>query len=249
MKMDQKVSFITGGTKGIGAALAIELARRGSDVAINGRVADEQAQAVQSSIEALGRRCIIVAADVSDAAAAGRGVDSVVSLLGRLDVLVHSAGQVVRGSLLEASEETWYRTFDIHVHAVFHLCRAAVPFMRGQGEGAILLIGSAAGLRGYQGAIAYSVAKGALPQFARSLARELADYNIRVNCVSPGVTRTRLQEYLTAAQVKNNIDNRIPLHREGKAEDVAKLMGTLICNDLITGENVAIDGGMSMRMV
>jgi len=249
MKLDHKVSLITGGTKGIGAAAALELARRGSDIAINGRVIDEQATAVKASIEALGRRCFAVAADIGKPADAVRCVEAVVSALGRVDVLVHSAGEAVRGSLLEVSPETWYQAFDTHVHAVFHLCRAAVPAMIQRREGAILLVGSAAGLRGCQGAIAYSVVKGALPQFARSLARELAEYNIRVNCVSPGVTRTRLQDYLTAEQVKNNIENRIPLHREGKVEDVADLVGTLVCNDFITGENVAIDGGMTMRIV
>jgi len=100
-----------------------------------------------------------------------------------------------------------------------------------------------------QGALAYGVVKGALPQFARALARELADDNIRVNCVSPGVVRTPFQDSLTPKQVRNNLDNRIPLHREGKPEDVATLIAELVVNEFITGENVAIDGGMTMRMV
>jgi len=118
-----------------------------------------------------------------------------------------------------------------------------------QGEGAIILIGSAAGRRGCLGAIAYGVAKGALPQFARALARELADYNIRVNCVSPGVIRTPFQDFLTPEHVENNIRNRIPLHREGKPEDVARVIVELAANDFITGEDLAIDGGMTMRIV
>jgi len=99
------------------------------------------------------------------------------------------------------------------------------------------------------GAIAYGVAKGALPQFARSLARELADDNIRVNAVAPGIIRTPFQDFLTPAQVKNNIENRIPLHREGKPEDVAEVIAMLVTNDFITGETIAVDGGMTMRIV
>ena len=98
------------------------------------------------------------------------------------------------------------------------------------------------------GAIAYGVVKGALPQFGRALARELADDNIRVNVVSPGVIRTPFQDILSPEQAKNNIDNRIPLHREGKPEDVAGLIALLVSNDFITGETVSIDGGMTMRI-
>ena len=141
------------------------------------------------------------------------------------------------------------KAFAVHVHAIFHLVRSAAPHMARQGGGAIILLGSAAGLRGCLGALAYGVVKGALPQFARSLARELAGQNIRVNCVSPGVIRTPFQDYLTPEQIENNIRNRIPLRREGQPQDVAKLIVSLIENDFITGENFVIDGGMTMRIV
>lgn len=121
--------------------------------------------------------------------------------------------------------------------------------MAQRGEGAIILLGSAAGLRGCLGALAYGVVKGALPQFARSLARELADQRIRVNCVSPGIIRTPFQDFLTLEQARNNVENRIPLHQEGKPEDVADLIVMLVENDFITGENFVIDGGMTMRIV
>jgi 3-oxoacyl-[acyl-carrier protein] reductase/dehydrogenase/reductase SDR family protein 4 len=115
--------------------------------------------------------------------------------------------------------------------------------------GAIILLGSAAGLRGCLGAAAYGVVKGALPQFARVLARELADQRIRVNCVSPGVIRTPFHHSLTPEQAANNIQNRIPLHKEGKPGDVAELIVSVIKNEFITGENFVIDGGMTMRIV
>ncbi len=121
--------------------------------------------------------------------------------------------------------------------------------MKQRGGGAIILISSAAGSRGCLGALAYGTVKGALPQFARALARELADDQIRVNVVAPGVIRTPFQDYLTPEQVKNNIANRIPLHREGTPEDVAEVIAMLAGNDFITGETVSIDGGMTMRIV
>jgi NAD(P)-dependent dehydrogenase (short-subunit alcohol dehydrogenase family) len=249
MTLDGKICLITGGTKGIGAATALELARRGGDVAINGREADKEAMAVKAQVEAMGRRCLIVVGDVSKPAEAQRCVAETVAALGDVSVLVHSAGGLAAGSLLEVRPEVWYQAFDVHVHAVFHLCRAVVPIMKKNREGAILLISSVAGLRGCLGAIAYGVVKGALLQFARSLARELADDNIRVNCVSPGLIRTRFQDYLTPEQLSHNVDNRIPLHRVGKAEDVAAAIALLITNDFITGENLVVDGGMTMRIV
>jgi NAD(P)-dependent dehydrogenase (short-subunit alcohol dehydrogenase family) len=121
--------------------------------------------------------------------------------------------------------------------------------MAKRGEGAVVLLSSAAGLRGCTGALAYGVAKGALPQFARSLAHELADQSIRVNCVSPGIIRTPFQAHITQEQTENNIQNRVPLRREGQPEDVAQLIVSLIENDFITGENFVIDGGMTMRIV
>ena len=223
--------------------------RRGAHIAINGRSADREAMSVKAQIEALGRKCYLHAVDVSEPAAALECVEAAAKEFGALDILIHSAGGAFPGGLLDVDSQSWYRAFDIHVHAIFHLCRAAVPRMRQRNEGAIVLISSVAGIRGCTGAIAYGVVKGALPQFARSLARELADDNIRVNCVSPGIIRTRFQEKLTPEQVRNNVANRIPLHREGRPEDVAEAIAMLASNDFITGENLVIDGGMSMRIV
>ena len=118
-----------------------------------------------------------------------------------------------------------------------------------QGEGAIVLIGSGAGLHGCPTAIAYGAAKGSIPQLTRALARELADSNVRVNCVSPGVIRTPFQNRLAPEQVQININSRIPLHREGQSEDVVNAIVGLLGNEFIMGDNLVIDGGMTMRMV
>lgn len=249
MRLDGKVSLITGGAGGIGTATALELACLGSDIMIVDLQIDGRAKATQEKIESLGGRCFLLAADMSVPGEVTRALHETVAQMGSVDVLVHAAGGGVPGSLLQVSPEAWYGAFDIHVHAIFHLCRAAVPFMKKKREGAIVLISSAAGSRGCLGAIAYGVAKGAVPQFVRSLARELADDNIRVNAVSPGIIRTPFQDYLTPEQVKNNIENRIPLHREGKPQDVAALIAVLVTNDFITGETVSVDGGMTMRIV
>lgn len=250
MELEGKVCLITGGSSGIGAATAREFAFRGADIAVCGLPADDLlAQGLKKDVEALNRRALTVTADVSVPAEAGRCVERTIAEFGRVDVLVHCAGGAANGGLLEVDPCTWYRAFDIHVHAVYHLARAAVPSMVENGGGAILLISSAAGARGCPGALAYGVAKGAIPQFTRALARELADFNIRVNCVSPGIIRTRFQDYLTSEQVENNTRNRIPLHREGRPEEVAAALAALVENDFITGAEIPVDGGMTMRMV
>jgi NAD(P)-dependent dehydrogenase (short-subunit alcohol dehydrogenase family) len=250
MKLEGKVCLITGGSSGIGAATAREFAFRGGDIALCGLPADDQlAEAVKRDLEAMNRRALKMTADVADPSQAAACVARTVEHFGQLDVLVHCAGGPASGSLVDVDPCVWYKAFDIHVHAIFHLARAAVPHMAERGAGAILLISSAAGSRGCAGAIAYGVVKGAIPQFTRALARELADFNIRVNCVSPGIIRTRFQDYLTAEQVENNMRNRIPLHREGRPDDVAAALAALAENEFITGADIPVDGGMAMRMV
>jgi NAD(P)-dependent dehydrogenase (short-subunit alcohol dehydrogenase family) len=249
MNLEGKVALITGGTKGIGAATAVELARRGADVAIVARtVSDAESRQTQAAVEKLGRRCLMFPADLAKPADATAAVDRTLRELGRLDVLVHSAGGPVNGGLLELTPEAWYNAFDVHVHAIFHLCRAAVPDMKRLGEGAIILVSSSAGKRAIKTNVAYQAVKGALPQLARALAFELADDNIRVNCVAPGVIRTAFHANMPETVKQNNLKNRIPLHREGTSEQVASLIREMVENDYITGETFSIDGGLTMRI-
>jgi NAD(P)-dependent dehydrogenase (short-subunit alcohol dehydrogenase family) len=249
MNLQGKVCLITGGVRGIGAATALRLAKGGADIALQSRDAgSDAALEVKAAVEALGRRCISIAADMAVPADATRTVEETVAGLGGIDVLVHNAGAAAPGSLLQVSEEVWHHAFNVHVHAAFHLCRAALPHMIPKKEGAIVLLGSSAGHRGVLGAAAYAIVKGAIPQFTRVLAREMADHNIRVNCVSPGVIRTRFQDMLTEAQVKNNLENRIPLHREGTPDEVAQVIEVMVTNNFITGQDAIMDGGLTMRM-
>jgi NAD(P)-dependent dehydrogenase (short-subunit alcohol dehydrogenase family) len=248
MNLTGKIALVTGGTRGIGAATALALAKEGADIAIVGRRVDTEATAMRDAIAALGRRCLIIQADCGLPAEAARCVSEAQSKLGAVDVLVHSAGGPVNGGLFDLTPEAWQSALDVHVNAIFHLCRAAIPAMRVKKEGAIILISSTAGIRGIVTNVAYQVAKGALPQFARALAREFANDNIRVNCVAPGVVRTDFHKTMSEEQRRLNLDHRIPLHREGTPAQVADAILMLVKNDYITGESVTIDGGLTMRI-
>jgi len=249
MKLIGKVALVTGGTKGIGAATAVMLAERGADVAILGRNDTERARNVISDIEAKGRRSHLILADMAKREDAVRAVRETIEVLGGVDALIHNAGGGYAGGFLDVTDEDWHRLFDVHVHAAFYLCRAALPHMREKREGAIVMVSSVAAHRGVPNIVPYGVVKGALLQFARGLARENADFNIRVNCVSPGIIRTDFHAAMTPEQERHNLENRIPLHRFGVPEQVAEVITLLVENDFITGENYTIDGGMTMRMV
>jgi len=248
MLLKDRTCLITGGTKGIGAATAVALAEHGADVALAARHIDDEAQQVCRRIESLKRKCLLIAADLGRPSDATACVEQTAAEFGSVDVLVHSAGGLISGGLFELTAEAWYAAFDVHVHAIFHLCRAAIPFMKRKREGAIVLISSVAGLRSLRTNIAYQAVKGALPHLARALAYEFADDNIRVNCVAPGVIRTAFHAHMPPEVKKHNLENRIPLHREGTAEQVATLIRELVTNDYITGETVLIDGGLTMRI-
>jgi NAD(P)-dependent dehydrogenase (short-subunit alcohol dehydrogenase family) len=248
MDLKGKRALITGGTKGIGAAIAVDLARQGCDVAVNGRHDDDAAAEVRRSVEAAGRTCAVVVADVARPDEAERTIRATVDALGGLDILVHSAGGPSWGAIDDCSPEQWKATFDVHVHAAYFLCRHALPLLRRSCEGAIILVSSVAGIRGCPGAIAYGTVKGAILHFTRMLARDVADDNIRVNCVAPGVIRTRFHESMSPEAKAHNLAVRIPLHREGTAEDVAQAVRLLITNDFMTGETIVVDGGCSMQV-
>ena len=248
MNLTNQVALITGGTKGIGASTAITLAQDGADIAIVARHDDQHAAAVKQRVKELDRRCELIVADVASPDEATRCVQEAAERLDKVSILVHSAGGPVPANILDISVADWQRAFDVHIHAAFHLCRAALPAMREQREGVIVLISSAAGIRGCPANFAYQVVKGALPQFTRALARDFAADNIRVNCVAPGIIRTAFHNPMTPEQQKHNLENRIPLKREGTPEQVAELIKQVIVNDYITGETITIDGGLTMRI-
>lgn len=248
MNLEGKVCLVTGGTRGIGAAAAIALAKKGVNVAVAARRLDAEAKRVREAVEKLGRKCLLLGADVSKPAEAQRCAAETMREFGGLVVLVHSAGGPVNGGLLELTEEAWYGAFEIHLHAIFHLCRAAIPEMRKKREGAVILVSSTAGIRGIKTNVAYQTVKGAIPQLTRALAYEFAPDNVRVNCVAPGLIRTDFHASMPEATKQFNLEQRIPLKREGKPEQVAMVIRELVTNDYITGETVVIDGGLTMRI-
>ena len=187
MQLSNKVCLVTGGTKGIGAAATIALAEQGAIVSIVARTIDDEAK---KTLDRLGPRFLAIAADVSKPADAVRCVEETVRKLGPVDVLIHAAGGPVNGGLFDLTAEQWHAAFDVHVHPIFHLCRAVIPMMKEKREGAIILVSSTAGIRGVRTNVAYQTVKGAIPQLTRALAFEFADWNIRVNGVAPGVIRT-----------------------------------------------------------
>jgi NAD(P)-dependent dehydrogenase (short-subunit alcohol dehydrogenase family) len=248
MELTGKVALITGGTRGIGAAAAVALAQNGADVSVVGRNADADAEHCVAAVRALGRRAELLLADCSVPEQATQCVEETARRLGSVDILIHAAGGPVNGGLLELTPEAWHAAFDTHVHPVFYLSRAAIPWMRKRGGGAMLLISSTAGKLATPSHVAYQTVKGALPHLTRALAREFAPDNIRVNCIAPGVIRTRFHEHMTPEQKKLNLEHRIPLKREGTPEQVADLMLAVIRNEYITGDTLTIDGGLTMRI-
>lgn len=244
-EIDSKLAVITGGTRGIGLAIARHLLEAGSNVVVNGRNATEEAAAMQAKY---GKdRVAIDLGDVSVPVEATALVERAAKRFGRLDILVHSAGGPVPGKILDLTPETWANAFAIHVHPVFYLFRAAHPYLTKEG-GAVVLVSSVAGLRGCPGSAAYQTVKGSLIPLAKALAFDHAVEGIRVNVLAPGIIRTRFHEAMTDAAKAHNLANRIPLRREGTADDVASAALELIRNDFMTGEIVTVDGGMSMRI-
>jgi NAD(P)-dependent dehydrogenase (short-subunit alcohol dehydrogenase family) len=249
MKLEGKRALITGGTKGIGAAIAVDLAQQGADIAINARNEDETVAEVRGQIESAGRRCAFIQADMASPDEIETCVRRAADALGGLDILIHNAGGSCFGTIDQITPDDWNYTFAVHVDAAYHLCRHALPILRRNSAGVIILVSSVAGLRGCPGAIAYGTAKGAILQFTRMLARDVSDDNIRVNCVAPGVIRTRFHEKMTPEQKAHNLAVRIPLHREGTPQDVAEAVRLLVTSEFMTGETIVIDGGTSMQVV
>lgn len=247
MELNGRVALVTGGSHGIGAETAVALAGGGADVAIVSRSGDKAADEVIARVQAAGRRGISLTGDMARREDCRRVVEETAGELGGIDVLVHNAGGNVPGAIDgDEVEAAWYAAFDVHVHAAFHLVRAALPHLRrgaagtprgGRGAAAeapgaaIILVSSVAGLRGVTGITPYSTVKGALLQFGRSLASELADDHIRVNCIAPGIIRTRFHDGMSEEARQHNLTHRIPLHREGTAAQIAEGIRFLAVND------------------
>lgn len=246
MDLDGRVAVVTGGSRGIGRATVLTLAELGAHVIINYASQSEAAQAVASEARANGVEALAVRADVARLEEARRLVQTTVERFGRLDILVCNAGVWEGAPVEEISEELWDRVIDINLKGTWTICREAVPQMKRQGSGRIVIVSSTAGQRGEASVSNYAASKGGQISFMKSLATELSPHGITVNAVAPGWVDTEMNsEVFTDEDFRQRIEQSIPLGRMATADDIA-LPITFLCSAWarhITGEVLNINGG------
>ena len=248
MDSQKRVALVTGASRGIGRAIAIDLAKEGADVIVNYRTRPDAAAEVVKEIEKVGSRAISVRADVANEAEVQSMVNLAMEKMGGIDILVNNAAIHRGGRVQKLPSEDW----DLVIHSVlkgaFNCCRYIVPGMVEKEWGRIINISSDAGLHGFPGDTAYGAAKAGLIGFTKSLAKEVAKKKITVNVVIPGFLHTDMTSVLftTEERLKREIE-RIPMGRPGKPEEIAELVSFLAFKgSYITGAVIQVDGGMGM---
>lgn len=239
-------ALITGGSRGIGRSTAILFAEAGSDVGLNYLNQSEAAKEVRRAIEKIGRECLIFKADISQKTDVNSMIEEIMKKWEQLDILVNNAGIWTYGEMGNISEEVWEETMKINLDGVYYTCNAVIPFMKEKKRGTIINISSTAAVRGEAFHSHYAASKGAIVSLSKSLAVELAPYNIRVNSVAPGWVDTDMcAEVFSDPDFRKKVQDSIPLGRIPLPEDIAGAI-LFLASDLashITGEVLNVNGG------
>ncbi len=246
LQLRDRVAVVTGGSRGIGRAVVVRLAQMGAHIVVNYVRAGAAADAAVASARSKGVEALAVLADVSKLGDADRLINETVQRFQRIDILVCNAGIWEGGAAEEISEEQWDRTIDINLKGTWSVCRAAIPIMKQQRSGRIVIVSSTAGQRGEANVSNYAASKGGQISFTKSLATELASFGINVNAVAPGWVDTELNSAVFADRDRLEAVNRtIPLGRVATADDIACPI-VFLCSDWarhITGEILNVNGG------
>src|SRR5271157_192721 len=241
-----RVTLVTGASRGIGRAIALELARRGANVALNFRADAKQAESAADEIRELGGECLLVQGDVAKKGEAARIVKEVLDKWQRLDILVNNAGITRDRSMRKMTDDDWAEVINVNLNGTFYCTSAAVPAMVNQRFGRIINISSVVGQMGAFGQANYSASKGGIIAFTKTLALEMAKFNITANAIAPGFTSTEMVEAIPeeiAAQIKA----KIPMGRFATPEEIAKAAAFLAAEgDYITGQELNVNGGYHM---
>ena len=232
-----KTAIVTGGGRGIGEAIVKKLDAEGIQVAIlDCQPADDLSRQLKNPSK-------VISVDVSSPESVRSAIKEVVDEWGRLDILINNAGITKDGLAIRMSDADWQRVLDINLTGAFYCAREALKVMMKQREGVIINISSVIGMRGNMGQANYAAAKGGLIALTKTLAKEMAERNIRVNAIAPGFIDTEMTKKLPQG-VKDEILKRIPLKRLGTIDEVAELVAFLTKAEYITGQVIVIDGGL-----
>lgn len=239
--MSEKLALVTGASRGIGKACAIELAKAGYDIAVNFAGNEEAANKTVDEIKALGVDAAAFKFDVSNQEAAAKGFEAVLEKFGRIDILVNNAGITRDGLFMRMSAENWDAVINTNLSSAFYVSQPVVKVMMKQRSGAIINMSSVVGVSGNAGQANYSAAKAGLIGLTKTLAKELGSRGIRVNAIAPGFINTDMTKDLDTSK----FTDFIPLKRLGEPEDIAKAVKFLAADsDYITGQVLEVDGGL-----
>lgn len=245
--LTDKIALVTGGSRGIGAAIAKALAKEGAAVVINYNGSRERAKAVAEEIRASGGKAEIYQCNVADFDACGEMIKTLIQKYGRIDILVNNAGITKDGLLVKMTEEDFDAVINTNLKGAFHTIRHMSRYFLKQKSGKIINISSVSGIMGNAGQANYSASKAGIIGLTKSAARELASRGINVNAIAPGFIATDMTEAMPE-NVKNSLTETIPLKRIGKPEEIADMAVFLASGkaDYITGQVFAVDGGMTI---